>query len=100
MSESKKAILAALGGIPEEVYDAIVASFYEEAKDRIKQIQQALDSGDLSIVARCAHAVKGSSGNLRLASIQETAKALEFASKNGDMPSTILFFDQLRKAIP
>ena len=98
--ESKKEILEAMGGIPEEVYDAIVLSFYEEARERLKSIGQGIDSNDYEAVSQGAHAIKGSAGNLRLMKIQEIARSLEEDAKAKDSANFVKLLEQLTQLIP
>ena len=93
--ESKEEILKAMGGIPEEVYDAIVVSFYEEARARVATIAKAIESNDFDTIARAAHGIKGSAANLRLISIQDTAKALEYAAKSSNQADISKWQEQL-----
>ena len=98
--ESKDEILKSMGGIPEAVYDAIVQSFYEEAKGRLAVIKASVESNNFEEIAMSAHAIKGSAGNLRLTQIQEVAKALELAAKANNSSDVIKFQEQLISLIP
>ena len=86
--------------MPEKVYDAIVLVFYKEARERLIGISKAIEANDLKEVALGAHALKGSSGNLRLTLIHETAKALEMAAQSNNLADAIKCKDQLKSLIP
>ena len=97
--ESKEEILKSMGGIPEEVYDAIVVSFYEEAKGRVETISNAMKSNDFDTIAKAAHGIKGSAANLRLTQIQDNAKALEHAAKSSNAVDVAKWQEQLTRLI-
>ena len=82
MDRSIKAkILEELGGISETIYDDLVKEFTEEAQRSLAVFTSSISKGDHEAVARLAHTLKGSSGNLRLYDIQEAAKYLEGAAR-------------------
>jgi len=89
-----------MGNLPEEVYDAIVQSCYEESRGRLKELKVILDNRDWVAAGRMAHAIKGSAGNLHLTSIFEAAKKLEFSAKAGQAEEAQKDFDALSQLIP
>jgi HPt (histidine-containing phosphotransfer) domain-containing protein len=89
-----------MGDLPEEVYDAIVQSCYEESRARLKELKVVLDNRDWATAARMAHAIKGSAGNLHLTAVFEAAKKLEFSAKAGQADEVQKDFDVLSGLIP
>ncbi len=77
----KQKILKELGGISENVYDELVNEIILQIKGQIPELKGLLNRNDFDSMAKIAHSIKGSSGNLRFTKMQEAAKALEFAVK-------------------
>ena len=98
--KSKQEILKIMGDIPEDVYDDIVVSFYEEARERLKAIKSSIGSNNFEGVAQGAHAIKGSGGNLYLTEIQAAAKSLEDAARAKNTNGVVQCLDQLTRLIP
>ncbi len=96
----KKEILEALGGIPEEVYDAIVQSFYEETRTKIEPLKAAIAANDAVAVAKIGHGIKGSAANLRLIEISEVGKKIELAGKAADSSQFSSLYNELIALIP
>jgi HPt (histidine-containing phosphotransfer) domain-containing protein len=48
--------------------------------------REMADTGDLAVVARAAHRVKGASGMIGARTLHKIAEALERAAKSGDQP--------------
>ena len=96
----KKEILAKLGGIPESIYDSIVASFYTETKVRLVDLRKALEANDFLGASRCAHAIKGSAANLHLYEINAIAKSLEAALKANQTDQAKDLLSKLTTLIP
>lgn len=82
ISEQKQKILQELGGIPEEVYDELIEEFKQQYKTQIVRLREALAAGDLTEAKMSAHAISGTSGNLRLYQMHQAAKTLEVAIKD------------------
>lgn len=96
---NKKDILEALGGIPEEVYDSIVQSFYEETKARMPKFLDAVKAHDSATVAKIGHSIKGSAANLRLDEISALGKKIESSGKSNEVQSFQALYDQLLSLI-
>ncbi len=95
----KKEILEALGGIPEDVYDAIVASFYDEVRSKLDPLKAAIAGNDALTFSKIGHGIKGSAANLRLEDISAVGKKIEMAGKSGDSASFKGLYDELTKLI-
>jgi HPt (histidine-containing phosphotransfer) domain-containing protein len=97
--KSKAEILSLMGGIPEDVYDSICSSFYEESKERAQKMLEALHSADLKSIALLAHGIKGSAGNLHLDTIFSVAKDIEQAARAGDVSKVQQLFPTLKSLL-
>jgi HPt (histidine-containing phosphotransfer) domain-containing protein len=75
--------LRALGG--DDLVRQMVTVFVEYSAGRIRALQGAADSGDLTGVAEAAHALKGSSRQLGLNAMADACLAAEQAAKQGDL---------------
>ena len=77
----KERILEELGGISESEYDAFVRELIAQTESQAIELKAALEGDKFDGIAKIAHSIKGSSGNLRIYKIQELAKSLELAAK-------------------
>jgi HPt (histidine-containing phosphotransfer) domain-containing protein len=68
----------------DRLYFSLVRQFIEGQSGIPEQIRQAMTSGDLKTAERLAHTIKGVSGNLGAAAVQEAAASLEGAIRHGD----------------
>jgi HPt (histidine-containing phosphotransfer) domain-containing protein len=82
MLEDKKKILQELGDIPEETYDELVRFFIKQLKENIPKIKAALANRDFDTLARLAHSLKGSSGNLRIHQVYELTVQINDMAKS------------------
>jgi len=92
----KKRILYELGDIPESVYDELVVILIDETLKQVVKINEAINGSRPDEILRIVHSIKGSAGNLRIARIQEAAKAIETEIKEmlkseGGMRDTLKF---------
>ena len=56
-----------------------------DSEKQEKQIRNGLDSGDIIMVQRAAHALKGSIGTFQASAAQNAASQLEMSAKNADL---------------
>ena len=61
--------------------DMLVEIFLNTAEDELSNLEDAIEKLNFDQIAKSAHAIKGSSANLRLMYISETAKSIELAAK-------------------
>ncbi|MCS6971354.1 MAG: ATP-binding protein [Planctomycetes bacterium] len=94
-SEQLAALRAEIGG---EAFAAVVQAFLAELPAHLAAIADAVAQGDLPLVARHAHAVKGDAANLRLRELAAAAKRLEQAAKAGDREALAPAAEELRRA--
>jgi len=96
----KQEILKEMGGIPEEVYDDIVKSFYDEARGILQIVSKSISNSDYPTVAKLTHGIKGSAANLYLTQIQEAAKCMEVAAKAANAEDVRKYLQDLVSLIP
>ncbi len=65
-------------------FEAIAKQFVVRLEDKLVEMQQCQDNGDMSMLAKHAHWLKGSGGTVGFMHFAEPAKKLENAAKQGD----------------
>ena len=70
-----------------------------ESEKQEKQIRNGLDSGDIIMVQRAAHALKGSIGTFQASAAQNAASQLEMSAKNADLVGARKAFETLLSQI-
>ena len=76
--------IAARMGIKEKHIKIVLDTFKAESEPLQQKLKSAIDQQDFEQIAYYAHAIKGSSGNLRFTELSDQAKAMELAAKSGD----------------
>jgi CheY-like chemotaxis protein len=76
-------------GIPEGLYCELVFGFMKQFASAIQDLERALQGRNFEEVAKAAHFIKGSAGNLRIKEIYMTAKELETVAK-GDQDTGVI----------
>lgn len=69
-------------GLAEDEYRELIELFVESGGLDFKNLEQALATGDAEQVMRCAHTLKGASGNLGLTDVSAAAGRLERDAMN------------------
>ncbi len=64
-------------GLETDEFGELVDLFVETGTPQLKELRQALDSGDGDQIRRLAHSIKGASGNLGLMDISREARMIE-----------------------
>ena len=77
----KKKILAELTYLSEEVYDELLGILLLQTEEKIRELKTAVENDDFSSIAKIAHSLKGSSGTLRVNTLYEPAKSMEFIAR-------------------
>lgn len=90
--------LAALLDDP-ELLEEVKAAFLGEYPERRQAVVNALATGDLRTVARQAHTIKGSSGNLRAGRVQAAAGQLEQLARDGEVEACRTAWTSLEQCI-
>jgi HPt (histidine-containing phosphotransfer) domain-containing protein len=67
-------------GDPELLLD-LIQLYLDDSPAKIQGLQTGLASGDMDLVERAAHALKGSSGNLGARLLQETCEQLQLTAR-------------------
>jgi PAS domain S-box-containing protein len=78
-----------------EFWHVLLASFAEETPRRMEAAAAALSAGDLALVQREAHTIKGSAAEIAAQPLGEAALALELAAKGGDAQAAQELYDAL-----
>jgi signal transduction histidine kinase/ligand-binding sensor domain-containing protein/CheY-like chemotaxis protein/HPt (histidine-containing phosphotransfer) domain-containing protein len=74
----------------------LVQLFIDSGDAALREIRDALTRGDLPAIGRAAHALKGSSANIRAGKASEAAGRLEAAARNGAVDELAALESQLR----
>ncbi|MCK9455290.1 MAG: Hpt domain-containing protein [Sulfurimonas sp.] len=64
-------------GVKSKHIPAIIKSFFEETNTTLKALEEAIKLMDYDKIKSLAHAIKGSSGNIKFNEIFEMAKEME-----------------------
>jgi len=72
-------------GLEEDEYKELIELFIESGGADFQNLQDGLAAGDADRVMRCAHTIKGASGNLGLMKISEAAKIIEESAMKNDL---------------
>jgi HPt (histidine-containing phosphotransfer) domain-containing protein len=76
-----------------ELFDIYVEDFIE----KYPQLEQAISKGDFNNIKEIGHSLKGSSGNLSLTGLHETAYGIELSGKENDIDQAKLYFIRLKE---
>ncbi|MDR1058664.1 MAG: response regulator [Treponema sp.] len=66
-------------------YQRILTVFYRDANDRIQQIRDAIDSGNITLYTTLVHALKSASRSIGAVDFGDFAAEMESAGKNQDL---------------
>jgi CheY-like chemotaxis protein/HPt (histidine-containing phosphotransfer) domain-containing protein len=66
-------------------YLRTLAAFHSDGTEKVGQIRECLETGDLRLYTIYTHSIKGAAAIIGANALSETAKALEMAGKNEDM---------------
>jgi len=69
----------------EELANEILGKFLEDAPRKFTALKEALDNGDIGLVQREPHTLKGASANIGAVSLQEMAYQIEVAGEARDL---------------
>lgn len=82
-------------GVDPETISRMLASFLEDAADRVARLRSATLLHDASVMAREAHVLHGSSANLGARSVQRICAQLEALAKRGETTAALALVDSL-----
>jgi PAS domain S-box-containing protein len=98
--------LRALGGAQEGFLVQLVDRFVHDTEARLIELRHAVEGGDVIVVARIAHSINGSSGQLgggRLARacarLEERSEGSSLADADSEMREVELAYEELRLAL-
>jgi signal transduction histidine kinase/DNA-binding NarL/FixJ family response regulator len=94
----KSTALACLGG-DEQLLTEAAALFLEGCPRMLTAIQESLDGGDLTMLARAAHSLKGSVGNFAAETAFDLAFELETAAREDDLRTVREIWSPLQHAV-
>lgn len=90
--------LAYLDG-DEQLLQEAAALFLESSPGLLAAIQESLDRGDLEMLARAAHSLKGSVGNFSVQTVFDRAFNLETAARQGHLPTARKVWPLLQREV-
>jgi HPt (histidine-containing phosphotransfer) domain-containing protein len=73
-------VLERIGG-DEAFLQELIDIYIEDFIEKYGQLKQAIEQGEFDTIKEVGHSLKGASGNLSLAGLQETAYSLELSGK-------------------
>jgi two-component system, sensor histidine kinase and response regulator len=82
----------------EALYLELLSDYEAIIRKYLMEIRSAIGNSDHETVLMRSHAIKGSSGNLALTCVYETAAALEKAARNNCVDEFPHLFDKLHDA--
>ena len=83
----ERVIAALVSDLSAALMPEVVATFVEEAHERIAAIEQALAAGDGALAGDHGHALKGSAATFGAVTLRDVALAIEQAGRGGDLVS-------------
>ncbi len=83
-----------------ELFCEIAEFFIDLAEEMVEKIDVSIKSGDLDMVSKVAHSLKGSAGNLSAKPVFETSLNLERAANEGDADQCQELFTALEAQVP
>jgi HPt (histidine-containing phosphotransfer) domain-containing protein len=81
----ERVIAALVSDLSAALMPEVVATFVEEAHERIAAIEQALAAGDGALAGDHGHALKGSAATFGAVTLRDVALAIEQAGRGGDL---------------
>jgi HPt (histidine-containing phosphotransfer) domain-containing protein len=89
-------VLERVGG-DESFLRELLDIYIEDFIEKYALLEQAISQGDFNNIKEIGHSLKGSSGNLSLNGLQETAYGIEQSGKENDLDQARLFFIRLKE---
>jgi len=78
-----------------DVLAEVLGIFLEEVPRRIQRLRIALAAGDIVEVARSAHSLKGSAGNIGAADLYDICTRLDAQARDGDLTGAGTLVDEM-----
>ena len=71
-------------GYDTDLINTLTSLFVDDSRQRINLLERALSEGDLDVVRKEAHTLKGSASNIRAPRAREAAARLEITARQGN----------------
>jgi HPt (histidine-containing phosphotransfer) domain-containing protein len=85
-------------GLEEEEYLELLELFVETTASNLDRLQRGIAEGNSGEVSEAAHTIKGSSANLGLMEIAESAKGIEERARQKDLGGAAEAVETIRRA--
>ncbi|MCK5686926.1 Hpt domain-containing protein, partial [bacterium] len=80
-----------------EILMEIVHTFLEECPEGLEAIKEGITTNDNSVIAKAAHAIKGSASYVNADRLREIACTFETIAKSGDLTNSEVMIDTMIK---
>ena len=91
-----EAVLERVGG-DESFLHELIDIYIDDFIEKYFQLEQAIEQGDFNNIKEIGHSLKGSSGNLSLTALHETAFGIEASGRDNDIEQARLLFVRLKE---
>lgn len=89
-------VLERVGG-DESFLQELIDIYIDDFIEKYFQLEQAIERGDFDNIKEIGHSLKGSSGNLSLTALHETAFGIESSGRDNDIEQARLLFVRLKE---
>lgn len=89
-------VLERVGG-DEAFLQELIDIYIDDFMEKYAQLEQAIAQGDFENIKEIGHSLKGSSGNLSLNGLHETAYGIELSGKEYNLEQAKLLFARLKE---
>lgn len=91
-----EAVLERVGG-DESFLHELIDIYIDDFIEKYFQLEQAIERADFNNIKEIGHSLKGSSGNLSLTALHETAFGIESSGRENDIEQARLLFVRLKE---
>jgi HPt (histidine-containing phosphotransfer) domain-containing protein len=88
------ALIELVGDDPEALAE-IADAFLEEAPQRLAELRQGIETGDVALVGRAAHTLKANARTFGAGRLAELSEEIETAARGGDLAPASARVDSL-----
>jgi len=81
------------------LYQRLVVEFRKKYLDSYRVLRQADTDGDVELLERMGHTIKGLAGNLGASALYDAAREIEYTAKNRHLKRKDAIFDEYRSAL-
>jgi len=82
-----------------ELIVSLTELFVEDSGHRLATLERAVTDGDLDVVRREAHTLKGAAGNIRATRARKAASLLEASAREGKLADTARYLCDLKSEL-